>query len=108
MSLPVIQQIRDELISCGVISSNAEFCRSWLGKDESYLRVLRFHQQPASADALATCASKLAYYQSLLSRSKNPDHSGLAETFQRLRVLCVITMEEQARAKWMTPDRMGV
>lgn len=108
MSLQVIQHIRDELMACEVVSSNAEFCRSWLAKDESYLRVLRFHKQPASADALATCASKLAYYQSLLSRSKNVEHSRLAETFQRLRALCVVTMEEQARAKWMTPDRMGV
>ena len=106
MSIKVIQQIRDELIACAAVSSTAEFCRSWLAKDESYLRVLRYHRQPASADALATCASKLGYYQKYLARSEKPDHKELAETFQRLRALCVVTMEEQARAKWMTPERM--
>ena len=108
MSLQVIQQIRDELIDCSVVSSTAEFCRSWLAKDESYLRVLRFHKQPASADALATCASKLGYYHKHLARSERQDHKELAETFQRLRALCVVTMEEQAQAKWMTPERMAL
>jgi hypothetical protein len=106
MSLQVIQQIRDELIECEMVGSTAEFCRSWLAKDESYMRVLRFHKLPASADALATCASKLSYYQIHLAASIKPEHQALAETFQRLRALCVITMEQQARAKWMTPARM--
>lgn len=106
MSLQVIQQIRDELIACAAVSSTAEFCRSWLAKDESYLRVLRYHKLQVSADALATCASKLGYYQKYLARSERQDHKEMAETFQRLRALCVVTMEEQARAKWMTPDRM--
>ena len=106
MSIQVIQQIRDELIACAAVSSTAEFCRSWLAKDESYMRVLRYHQQPASADALATCASKLSYYQKYLSLSQKPEHQALSETFQRLRALCVVTMEDQARAKWMTPERM--
>ncbi len=106
MSIQVIQQIRDELIACAAVSSTAEFCRSWLAKDESYMRVLRYHQQPASADALATCASKLGYYQKYLSLSQKSEHQALSETFQRLRALCVVTMEDQARAKWMTPERM--
>lgn len=106
MSIVVIQQIRDELIECAAVSSTAEFCRCWLAKDESYIRVLRFHQLPASVDALATCASKLGYYQKFLSSSDKAEHKQMAETFQRLRALCVATMEQQARAKWMTPERM--
>lgn len=106
MSIRVLEAVRDELIAHKAVTSNREFCESWLAKDESYLRVLRFHKQTASADALATCASKLAYYHKHLARSERQDHKELAETFQRLRALCVVTMEEQARAKWMTPKRM--
>jgi hypothetical protein len=108
MSLSILEKIRDELEACNAIGSTREFCRSWLAKDESYLRVLRFHNQPASADALATCASKLGYFQKHLARSEKPEHKALAETFQRLRTLCVVTMDEQARSKWMTVDRMDL
>lgn len=106
MSLYLLENICAELKACQAVSSSRDFCESWLAKDESYIRVLRFHQLPASVDALATCASKLGYYQKFLSSSDKAEHKQMAETFQRLRALCVATMEQQARAKWMTPERM--
>lgn len=108
MSLRVLEEIRDELRGCAAVDSTAEFCRCWLAKDESYLRVLRHHGSCPSADAFATCASKLSYYAKHLQNSDDPKHKEWAELFQRLRALCVVTMEAQAKAKWMTARRMGV
>ena len=108
MSRQILEQVRDELASCGVISSNREFCVSWLAKDESYMRGLRFRDLPPSADALATCASKLGYYALHLSRSSKPEQREWSERFGRLQTLCQQAMETQARAKWMTAERMGL
>ncbi|MCR9140470.1 MAG: hypothetical protein NXI27_31250 [Alphaproteobacteria bacterium] len=52
MSRQVLEQIRDELTSCGVVSSNREFCESWLARDASYLRGLKFRGLEPSAATL--------------------------------------------------------
>jgi hypothetical protein len=108
MSLQVLEQVREELKACNALTSNREFCERWLAKDESYLRVLKFHNIDASADALATCASKLGYYVYHLNKSSCAEHQDWAVRFQRLRELCQTTLEHQARSKWMTPERMGL
>lgn len=107
MSRQLLEQVRDELTSCGVIRSNREFCEHWLAKDESYMRGLKFHDLAPSADALATCASKLGYYAELLSQSGQSKQRAWAARFERLRGVCQHAMETQARAKWMTAERMG-
>jgi hypothetical protein len=106
MSLSILKNIRDELAACNAISSTREFCESWLAKDESYLRVLKFHAADASADALAVCSSKLGYYAKRLAASDKPEHEQLMRKFAELRALCEAAIERQARAKWMTPERM--
>lgn len=108
MSRKILEHVRDELIECRAIRSNREFCVSWLAKDESYMRGLRFHNLQPSADALATCASKLGYYAHLLSKSGNADHTAISDRFLDMKALCHQAMEQQARAKWMTPERMGL
>ncbi len=107
MSLRVLEAVRDELIECEAVSSGREVCESCLTKDESYLRVLRFHQTDPSADALAICASKLGYYALRLEQSEQPSHKDWANRFIKLRSQCLHAIEMQARAKWMTPERMG-
>ena len=106
MSVSTLEEIRDELAACNAIASTREFCESWLAKDESYLRVLKFHAADASADALTVCSSKLGYYAKRLAASGDPAHAQLMQKFLRLRVLCESTIERQARAKWMKPERM--
>ena len=108
MSRQILEQVRDELASCGVISSNREFCVSWLAKDESHMRGLRFRDLPPSADALATCASKLGYYAYHLNKSSRPDHQQMSARFVDLKIICQQAMETQARAKWMTAGRVGL
>ncbi|WP_235866867.1 DUF6626 family protein [Salibaculum griseiflavum] len=108
MSRQILEQVRDELASCGVISSNREFCVSWLAKDEGYMRGLRFRDLPPSADALATCASKLGYYARHLAKSSKREQRETSNHLYRLQRLCQQAMEDQARAKWMTAERMGL
>lgn len=74
MSIRVLETVCRELKACNAITSNREFCESWLAKDERYLRVLRYLRADPSADALAICASKLGYYATHLSRSERPEH----------------------------------
>ena len=108
MSRQILEQVRDELIACRVVSSNREFCVSWLAKDESYMRGLKFRELNPSADTLAICASKLGYYAKHLSKSSAAEHQDWCERFVRLRSMCQAAMEDQARAKWMTVERMGL
>jgi len=108
MSIMVLEAVCGELLACEAVASHREFCESWLAKDASYLRVLRFHQNNASADALTTCASKLGYYAYHFGKSKKPKCLDWAVRFERLQGMCMAAVEQQARAKWMTPNRMGL
>lgn len=107
MSIQVLEAVRDELLACGAITSGRVFCESWLAKDASYLRVLRFHNADPSADAFATCASKLGYYAKHLRASEQAQHKDWVERFERLQKLCHTAMDDQARQRWMTPERMN-
>lgn len=107
MSIQVLETVCAELKACNAIISNREFCESWLAKDESYLRVLRHHKTQPSADALAICASKLGYYAVHLSKSEKPEHIEWVKRFEELRGQCLHAMDQQAKGKWMTPERMG-
>ena len=108
MSIQVLETVCAELKKCNAITSNREFCVSWLAKDESYLRVLRHHQTQPSADAFAICASKLGYYALHLGKSEKPEHQKWVARFEELRGQCLHAMEQQAKTKWMTPERMGL
>ena len=44
MSIRLLEHMRDELIAHGIVQNTPEFCRSWLGRSEGYIRVLRYHQ----------------------------------------------------------------
>ena len=68
---------------------------------------LRNNNKDPSADAFATCASKLGYYVRHLSTSDQLEHQDWAKRFVRLQRLCHQAMDQQARKRWMTPQRMG-
>ena len=57
MSRQILEQVCAELIECAAVTNSSEFCKNWLAKDESYLRVLKFHKIDASADAVAVLVS---------------------------------------------------
>jgi hypothetical protein len=42
MSIRLLEHIRDELRGSGAVQNTPEFCTSWLGRSEGYIRTLRF------------------------------------------------------------------
>ena len=58
MTKTVLDEIKQALMAANAVQGEQEFCVAWLGKNASYMRVLRFQQLQPSADALAVCASK--------------------------------------------------
>ena len=108
MAHQILEQVNLELKAMNIIANNREFCVGWLAKDPSYLRGLRFRNLPPSADALVTCASKLGYYAEHLRKSQNRENHNIAVKFTELRMMCLAELDQLARAKWMTAERMGL
>ncbi len=70
--------MRDELIATGIVQNTPEFCRSWLGRSEGYIRVLRYHNTEPSVETLTICSNKLGYYAARLNGSDAEDHKAWA------------------------------
>ena len=52
MTKTVLDEIKQALMAANAVQGEQEFCVAWLGKNASYMRVLRFQQLQPSADAL--------------------------------------------------------
>lgn len=107
MTKTVLDEIKQALKTANVVQGEQEFCVAWLGKNASYMRVLRFQQLQPSADALAVCASKLDYYTQRLEGSSDSKHKIWAQRFATLHEKCTVALNEQAEAKWRVAERMG-
>jgi hypothetical protein len=107
MSTQLLEHLRDRLIEYGAVKNTPEFCRSWLGRSEGYIRVLRYHNMGPSIEALVICANKLGYYADRLRGSDDLQHQLWCERFDELQVLCELEIERQGQAKWRTPERMA-
>jgi hypothetical protein len=100
MSQQTLHTVRDSLRRMNAIASEREFCEHWLCKSECYLRTLKINHIDASADALATLASKLGHYAAELEHSDQIHHRHHAREFKRLAELCEQSLYAQAERKW--------
>ena len=100
MSQQALREARDSLLRMNAIHNEREFCERWLCKSECYMRTLKANHIDASADALATLASKLGHYARELSRSDQSHHRHHAREFARLAELCQNSLLAQAERKW--------
>jgi len=100
--------MRDELILTGIVQNTPEFCRSWLGRSEGYIRVLRYHQIEPSVETLTICSNKLGYYAARLNASDAEDHKAWAAKLINLKALCDSAIAKQVEAVWRAPERMAV
>ena len=107
MSIRLLEHLRDELITTGIVQNTPEFCRSWLGRSEGYIRVLRYHDLEPSVAVLSVCAHKFGYYADQLRQSDRKDHQSWVVTFDRLKDLCENAIAKQSHAIWKQPERMG-
>ena len=108
MSIRLLEHMRDELIATGIVQNTPEFCRSWLGRSEGYIRVLRYHNTEPSVETLSICASKLGYYGARLAGSERHEHQIWAKRLSDLKALCDGAIAKQAEAVWRAPERMSV
>jgi hypothetical protein len=81
----ILETARRELISAGLVQHSKEFCRSWLGKSECYLRTLRIQNIDPSTDALSTFASELRYYEERLEQTGERQHQALASLLRKIK-----------------------
>jgi|AntAceMinimDraft_12_1070368.scaffolds.fasta_scaffold83483_1 hypothetical protein len=108
MSIKLLEHVRDELKRSGAVQNTPEFCRSWLGRSEGYIRTLRHHHLEPSVATLAVCANKLDYYAQHLKGSDEPEHQAFVARFEGLKGLCDQAIAKQAQAVWREPARMGI
>ena len=92
----------------GIVQNTPEFCRSWLGRSEGYIRVLRYHQIAPSVETLTICSNKLGYYAARLNRSDTEDHKAWAAKLINLKALCDSAIAKQAGGSVACPERMAV
>ena len=108
MSIRLLEHMRDELIGSGIVQHTPEFCHSWLGRSEGYIRVLRYHNTEPSVGTPSICASKLGYYAARLAASDQPQHQAWSERLTDLKALCDRAIAQQSEAVWRAPERMPV
>jgi hypothetical protein len=81
----VWEEVYENLRRHGLVQSESEFSKDWLGRSECYLRNLRFNGLEPSISSIAVCASKLQYYGERLAATK---HTNLAAEFVLLAERC--------------------
>lgn len=58
----ILNEVFQKLKELGMVRSEGEFSRDWLGRSESYLRNIRFNGLSPSLSSVAVCASKLQHF----------------------------------------------
>ena len=108
MSIKLLEHLRDRLIQSGVVQNTPEFCRSWLGRSEGYIRTLRSRRTEPSVETLAICSNKLGYYARRLRNSDVEEHRALADSFEQLKKQCDTAVARYVEEVWRASDRMSV
>jgi len=94
-----INRVYASLRALDVVSSQAEFCKDWLGRSESYLRGLRFHQAEPAVSVVALCASRLQHYgEQLAVKGTHPRGAAL---LLELSDECNHWIFEHSRQQWL-------
>lgn len=94
-----INRVYASLRALDVVSSQAEFCKDWLGRSESYLRGLRFHQAEPAVSVVALCASRLQHYgEQLAVKGTHPRGAAL---LLELSDECNHWIFEHSRRQWL-------
>lgn len=96
MEYGILDEVRGLLRDANIIKTDREFCETWLGKSECYMRSLRFAGRAPSADALANCASRLAWAAGELRSLDAIEYMYWIEQMDTMRLQCYRAMEQYA------------
>ena len=95
----VLKKVYELLRNIGAVANEAEFSRDWLGRNECYMRMLRFKGIGASTGSVEICASKLQHYGKRMFESSV--HSELGKQFLELSRECHNMINEEAEVLWL-------
>lgn len=98
MTETVLNEVFEVLRSIGVVGSESEFSRDWLGRSECYLRGLRFNGLEPSVSSIAVCASKLQHYGLRMCATK--EHKALGKRFLAMADQCHKHINSTAEQTW--------
>ena len=82
-----------------VVKNESEFAKDWLGKSDSYIRMLRFKNIEASTGCVAVCGIKLAHYGKRMMETEG--YTGIGEQFLELSEQCNDLIKERAERDWL-------
>ena len=100
MTIYFVEGVYRTLVDMGFVHSRKEFCEQWLGRQEGYIRSLRFYRLKPSVHVFAVLANRLDYYAQHFS---GPDTS-YQERLQALSQGCWAKVEERSRLDWMRAE----
>jgi len=99
MNNVVLNQTYKLLKEMKVVKNESEFGREWLGKSESYMRMLRYKNIEASSGCVAVCGTKLAHYGNRMIETK--EYKNLGKQFLELSERCKELINRRAEASWL-------
>lgn len=95
-----IENVKSKLIEQKLTSSEEDFCRNWLARNRSYLRVLRCKRLEPSMSTLLICADRLGYYAQRCEDSKHVGFLGVRDLLRQLEAECKVAAAADARGRW--------
>ena len=100
MTINFLESVCGTLMDMGLVHSRREFCEQWLGRQEGYIRTLRFYCYQPSVYVLAVLANRLDHYARHFSKS-DVVVQGRLET---LGADCWRDIEQRSRLAWMRAE----
>jgi len=100
MTINFLERAYAQLEQLGLVSSRREFCEQWLGRQEGYIRTLRFYRLQPSVYVLAVLASRLDHYAKHFQESDACVQSQLVA----LKEDCWRDIEQRGRLRWIRTE----
>ena len=93
--IDVVEHIFSELRSMGFVRHRHEFVRNWLGREESYIRVLRKKMRSPSVSVFRTCANKLIGYGEAFEKNPLTKVDDIGRQFRGLAYKCQLFIDQE-------------
>jgi hypothetical protein len=100
-----IYYVYDELRNLGVVRSTTEFSERWLGRERSYMTVLKAKQRAPSCSVWANCAVNLLRAADTAGKDRLVKTKRTSRVFRSLASQCLDqVLNEGVRGKEVTHD----
>ena len=100
MTINFLERVYSVLSDMGLADSRREFCEQWLGRQEAYIRTLRFYRCKPSVQVLALLASRLDHYANHFIETDE----ARSEQLGALGRHCWEDIEQRSRLSWIRAE----